>query len=245
MNRGYVLWQGLSQIDNHTPIVCVLTLDSRNHKTGNVVQSWILLQNISPLDGIKRDMDYPICGNCIHRRLRTCYVEVWQAPAQVWAAWKRNKYKDFPTIRKRQAQVLLGRHLRIGSYGDPTAVPLDVWDSVVPYTTGITGFTHLWKDNPAYSKYCMASVDSEKEYQEAKQAGFRTYRVRPSYNNPPQRVLHEEAFCPAAKESGKKLTCMQCGYCNGNHTNNTGGVSVVVHGRKDKEKRFNQISLGF
>ena len=47
--RGLVLYEGPSEIDGK-PIVCIATLDSRNRKTGNMVQTWILRQDVSPFE---------------------------------------------------------------------------------------------------------------------------------------------------------------------------------------------------
>ena len=93
--KGYVIYEGLSPIDQR-PIVVIATLSTTNRKTGNMVQVWILCKDESPVDAISSGLDRTICGDCKHRRqangVRTCYVNVGQAPLAVWRAYKRGVY---------------------------------------------------------------------------------------------------------------------------------------------------------
>lgn len=224
---GYVLWEGVSRLDKKTPIVCVLTMQSRNTGTGNLAQTWILLQDTPPLEVIREDKDGPICGSCIHRELRTCYVLVHQAPTQVWKTYKAGRYPqaDRQTLRK----IVARRSVRIGAYGDPAAVPIVVWSRIAACAAGITGYTHEWENNRDLAKYCMASVESMGERARAKALGFRTYRCTSDIST---RIRPEEALCPKSTEAGHKLNCLQCGYCNGNLTDFRGDVVIQVHGAK-------------
>lgn len=224
---GYVLWEGTSRLDNKTPIVCVLTMQSRNQGTGNLAQTWILMQDIPPLEAIREDKDGPICGSCIHAKLRTCYVLVHQAPTQVWKTWRAGRYPLVTqTILKK---AITRRGVRIGAYGDPAAVPIEVWRCIAIYAQNITGYTHEWEANPDLAQYCMASVESLDERMRAKALGFRTYRCTKDIST---RVRPEEASCPKSAEAGHKLNCLQCGYCNGNLTDFRGDVVIQVHGHK-------------
>ena len=63
---GFVFYRGKSPIDG-APIVAIATLESKNGKTGDMVQTWILREDISPLMAIKTGADRSICGNCVHR----------------------------------------------------------------------------------------------------------------------------------------------------------------------------------
>jgi hypothetical protein len=226
---GYVLWEGVSQLDNKTPIVCILTTRSKNVKTGNMLQTWILLRDINPMEAIHDDMDAPICGLCIHRILRTCYVEVWQAPASVWKTYQKGGYTT-PSTETLSA-VCAGRMLRIGAYGDPAAVPIAVWDQVAPLCAGYIGYTHQWKDFPQLARYCMASVDSATERPYAKALGFRTFRAR---GHSTERAHHQEAQCPGAEEAGKKMKCIDCKYCDLTRPF-TGDVTIFLHGQRGKK----------
>lgn len=50
--RGFIFYRGKSPIDN-APIVGIAVLKSRNEKTGNMVQTFILRSDIHPMDAIK------------------------------------------------------------------------------------------------------------------------------------------------------------------------------------------------
>jgi hypothetical protein len=98
---GVVLYEGPSMLDG-APIVAVLTgLDraSKNEKTGDLLQLWILRQDVAPNDAAKDGNDASVCGACPHRRqedgTRTCYVMVYQGPRAVWAAYKRGRYPTY------------------------------------------------------------------------------------------------------------------------------------------------------
>ena len=67
--------------------------------------------------------------------------------------------------------------VRLGTYGDPAAVPASIWSDLVAYSDGHTGYTHQWRTSPGLRGLCMASVDSEEEAIEAWALGWRTFRV--------------------------------------------------------------------
>lgn len=233
---GYVIYHGYSMLDSDVPIVAIMTVASRNPKTGNMVQIWILRADMLPLAAVTEDLDGPICGTCVHRILRTCYVNVSRAPQQIYKAWLRGNY---PVAHlKTLARVLKGRAMRIGAYGDPAAVPLSVWQTIVPMASSSTGYTHMWRTFPELSKYCMASIESPAERAQAVALGFRTFRVMGPLQ---RREKYVEAQCPASREGGHKLTCEECGACNGTRTGILGNVAIMVHGAK--MKNFDQRSL--
>jgi hypothetical protein len=73
----------------------------------------------------------------------------------------------------------------------------------------------------------MASVDSRREYADAKAAGWRTFRVR----TVAEPLAATEIACPAADEAGKKTTCERCKLCNGARRNdNRRDIAIQVHG---------------
>ena len=101
--NGYILFEGPSAIDGK-PIVVIATgfaNKSANGKTGDMIQTWIIREDIKPNDAVKSGDDESICGQCIHRpalkaaiqakgeKHIRCYVKVWQAPLVVWKAYKR------------------------------------------------------------------------------------------------------------------------------------------------------------
>ena len=97
---------------------------------------------------------------------RMCYVRLsslsdefgtpkadeFMGPAEVWQAWKDGKFGVwtrpwFDDVERRVVWYQYGGPLsiRIGSYGDPGAVPTVVWADLVRYAKNFTGYTHLWR----------------------------------------------------------------------------------------------------
>ena len=78
---GFVLFEGPSQLDG-LPVVVIATLKTSNVKTGNMVQTWILRQDLNPVEASKIGADASVCGNCVHRHFHDgpCYVNLGQAP---------------------------------------------------------------------------------------------------------------------------------------------------------------------
>lgn len=234
---GYILYQGPSEIDGQ-PIVVIATDSSKNAKTGGMVQTWILRADIEPHKALKTGDDSSVCGDCPHRPASggACYVTVFQAPLAVYRAYKRGSYTDAVPGQ------FTGRMVRIGSYGDPAAVPLHVWDGYTRGAAGVTGYTHQWRnaDAQGLGKYCMASCDRPSDREQATAQGWRTFRVRLA--DEPR--MPGEAVCPASHEAGQKLTCDQCRSCNGNMTGRLGGIVIVAHGAASKVKAFERMRAG-
>jgi hypothetical protein len=160
-------------------IVTGLTERSKNKKTGGMIQTYIIRTDMSPLDAMRQDKDKAICGNCPlrgstkkqgKRKDRPCYVNVGQAPQALYKA-----VKNFGgSITKAQ-----GKPGRLGSYGDPSFVPVPVWKRVLNLLSGHTGYTHQWArpTTQAYSAFLMASVESVDAKKQANALGWRTFRV--------------------------------------------------------------------
>jgi len=64
--QSAIIYNGPSLLDGQ-PIVVIATYSNRNRKTGHVVQTYILLRDINPLEASKTGADYSICGDCIMR----------------------------------------------------------------------------------------------------------------------------------------------------------------------------------
>ena len=154
---GAILWQGLSEL-NGAPVVLIATKASRNRKTGPMVQTWILCANCSPVSARNMGADIAICGNCKHRLEHTCYVNLGQAPWAIWQNYNRGGYLVEP-----MGEYLNGKSVRVGSYGDPAAVPISVWRSLLEAAPWHTGYTHAWRRFAEFRGLLMASVDSEGE----------------------------------------------------------------------------------
>ena len=232
---GFIFFRGPSPIDG-APIVAIATLKSANAKTGDMVQTWILREDISPLDAIATGADASICGNCTHRgskgKKRTCYVDVGKAPMGVWKAYHRGQYIDLSDDPGTIAILIAQRIVRMGAYGDPAMVPVKQWRMLLAGSAGRTGYTHAWRRMwaQALRPYVMASADSVTEQDLARSMGWRTFRVR-SETEPLQ---SNEFACPASPEAGNKKQCITCKACDGADRAGKASAAIIVHGKMAK-----------
>lgn len=243
MANGAIIWEGASVIDG-APIMLVATglkASSRNEKTGNLIQTWILRADMSPLEAVNSGADESICGACPHRGEivegknvgRSCYVTVFQAPRSVYESAQRGIYAR-PSLEESRA-LFAGRHVRMGAYGDPAAVPFEVWESVLSDAARGTGYTHQWKAcDSRFARYCMASADNAQEAQEAQAMGYRTFRV----GSPAEKFAQGEFLCPASAQAGRKVNCAQCLACGGTSSPNKASVFIPAHGAANKIQAF-------
>lgn len=244
--NGFIFYRGPSMLDGK-PIVAIATgisRTTRNGKTGGEVQTWILNADMSPLDAANNGATSSICGDCKHQGAvvdgknigRSCYVTLFQAPLVVFKAQARGLY---PTVAPQEAaELLAGLMLRLGSYGDPAAVPVAVWQAMLTRTVGHTGYSHQWADErfQGLRDYCMASCDSEGERTIAKNIfGWRTFRVM----SPGDLKSAGEVTCPASKEAGAKTSCALCKACGGTNAKARADISIVAHGMASKVTAFN------
>lgn len=236
--QGVILYRGPSKL-NGKPIVVVATglaRKSKNPKTGDELQTWILPDDgLDPVQAAATGGEASVCGNCVHRpqkqpdgkfKLGSCYVNVIFGPLEVWKTVQRGGYPHFD--EREHGRLFKCRMIRLGSYGDPGAVPLRVWKKVTKLVEHWTGYTHQWRTcHPGLARYCMASVETANQAREAWAKGWRTFRVRLEE----QPVEHGEFVCPASKEGGYRKTCEECGACSGTKTGGRNASPViVVHG---------------
>lgn len=235
---GAVIYRGPSLIDGAPIVVIVTKMQSAgtpNSKTGDMVQTYILRDDVEPTDAVKTGADVSICGDCVHRGqwdetrgrmvARTCYVNLGRGPLQVFRAYRRGSY---PLLDPSDAAKLIrGRMVRLGTYGDPAAVPAKVWRSLVKHADGWTGYTHQWRRRIAQGlkRLCMASADSAGEAALAHSKGWRTFRVADS--KAPN--VGRETVCPASDEMGKRLQCIDCKACDGAN-GRRGSIRIAPHG---------------
>ena len=218
---GYIAWKGRSRIDGRPIVVIINKIDeaSANDKTGALIQSFILRSDVPPMEAIHTGADRSICGDCEHRPILAkqtgrppCYVAVWQAPRSVYDAYKRGRYERATPAQLRA--ILKGRKLRIGSYGDGAAAPVELWEELTAETAGHTGYSHQWKrpdfDHARWSRLVMASADTLDDAALANLHGMRAFRVSIGADKQPA-----EAVCPASKEAGRRTTCETCLLCAG------------------------------
>jgi hypothetical protein len=241
--NGVILYRGPSELDGKPIVVIAVGLRqaSENHKTGAFIQTYILADGgEKPTDAIKSGGDASICGNCPHRgtdaKAGSCYVNAGRVPNAVYAAFQRGAYPHFNARLHRE--LFRGKLLRLGSYGDPAAVPLSVWKSVCSVVKSWTGYTHQWRTcDRRFAQFCMASCETVEDRRLALEMGYRTFRVR----LPEEPVDDGEFVCPASEEAGKRRTCAECKACSGSKS---GGANVspviIVHGLAWKVTRYRQ-----
>lgn len=242
---GAVLYEGPSELDG-APIVVVATgfktpPSVRNAKLGNIIQTWIFRSDQYPNDAIVYGTDSSVCGDC---KLRgpACYVNVGMVD-RIYDAYYRGRYlRDVSP--EQWAELLAGRRVRLGAYGDPSAVPYEAWAPVFENAEGWIGYTHLWRQgDPAYKNHLMASVDTPQERTEAKRAGWRTFRTRFKGERLQRR---NEIACPASAEGGKRTTCEKCMLCNGENgpLDKRKSVAIIVHGWSTAVTHYTRVRAG-
>jgi hypothetical protein len=218
---GYIAYEGPSIIDG-APIVVIVNkidTDSKNDKTGAIVQSFILRADVDPVKALQTGADVSVCGQCEHRPMLAkksgkppCYVRVAKSVLSVYNAYLRGRYvkADPATI----AKALEGKIVRIGTYGDPFAAPVRMWSQITRYALGRRGYTHQWDipgfDVNAWAPLVMASADTIDQAAKANLLGMRVFRVSQGVD-----VQPGEAMCPASAEAGRKSTCAKCTLCAG------------------------------
>ncbi len=201
----------------------------------HVMQLFILNADEHPSHAVyDSGNDEHICGSCSHRRgnptSSRCYVRVEQAPRAVWQSYADGniEYMDPRNVAKNQPTYT--GLMRLGAYGDPAAIPFKVlrelmfapqyfrrWD-VLNLFKRHTGYTHQWMLQHIDQRYrflLMASVESECQQDLATSMGWRTFRVVEQGESLRTSGNRAEIACPASKEQGHRLTCSDCGACNG------------------------------
>lgn len=247
---GFVIYEGKSYLDG-SDIVVIATLASDNIKTGNMIQTWILRSDMHPIEAVKTGEDRAICGNCPHRGNkdgtgRSCYVTVHQAPVQVYHTYKKGGYPRIDWNNPEHTALFNNRMVRMGAYGDPAAAPIKIWSNIAKHAVGWTGYTHAWRRtniSRGFKNYLMASCDSMEDRDNAKRAGWRTFRVRSEYES----IGEREFTCPASDEAGNKKTCKDCLACGGLREGKisatAGDVTIVVHGNKVRVANWERANV--
>ena len=227
IETGYILYRGIT---NGKSFVAIATLESRNVKTGNMVQIWFLLEHTSPIEGVKSGLDAStICQECPFAHGNGCYVEVGRAPTMVWKKFKACGYPELNPCD--YSRVFSGRKIRFGAYGNPTLLPLSIVKAIASVSNGWTGYFHDWKTNPLaneYAKYFMASTETESSYRLAKSLNYRVFHVSPVQPADTLECLSET----------KQMQCADCKLCSGLSKSRLPSIWINPHGSK-KSKASN------
>jgi hypothetical protein len=100
--------------------------------------------------------------------------------------------------------------VRLGTYGDPAAVPGFIWDSLISRAEGHTAYSHQRYVNGAAFRpdIMMVSADTLPAARDAWRKGYRTFRVARDLSDI---VPGKEIACPSLRG----VTCQRCGLCGG------------------------------
>ena len=240
--KTIILYRGPSLI-NGKPIVALAQSESTNSKTGDMLQTFILSDEFDPLTASRNGADESICGACPHRGTpnnndkgqatgRTCYVTLAHAPLGKYKALQKGVYGNTVATRQEIVTFGAGRGVRLGTYGDPCAVPNSIWESLTSRAKFKTAYTH-GAVNP-WPEGIMTSADNATQAQTAWNKGERTFRVISEVNDI---IKGKEILCPASEEAGRKVQCNACKLCGGASVKGK-SIAIVAHGtskRKAKE----------
>ena len=229
--KSGIIYKGPSLLDGK-PIVAIATWSNRNTKTGAVVQTYILRSDINPLEASKTGEDFSICGDCTMRgevnddpkrkqaKGRRCYVNLGQGVLIVYKSFLRGVYAMANTKAGRNT-LGRARFVRVGTYGDPAAVPAFIWEQLLAEADTFTAYSHQsgWRPDIA-----MQSADSKAEAIAHWKAGRRTFRVIADLG---ELDKTNEALCPASKEAGRRVQCTACKLCKGSSLAKS--IAIVEH----------------
>lgn len=235
LQNSYLLYAGPSMLDPDSDVVAVIsgfTRKSRNHKTKDLLQVSYFRADMHPQDAINSGLDKAVCGDCPFTKNagnghRMCFVRMQHVFGQ-YHAFCRGKYQPLPSW-----DLLNGWNVRLGSYGDPASVPVEISHNIKLRAAKTKGYTHSWKEFPELKPICMASVETDKNFYAARLAGWKTFRVR---SHDDQRLFPREVLC---LNYSRDLSCEDCPLCEGKSQKSL-HVAVPVHGLQRKVQLFHQ-----
>jgi hypothetical protein len=229
---GYILYQGVTGTGH--PYVVVATMFTSNTKTGDMVQVWILLEDMPPYDAVKSGLDAEtVCTDCPWASGNGCYVLTWREANQVWNSYKKGNYVYLE--EDEYSVIFKHRRIRFGAYGNPTLLPIEKVALMAKSCKGWTGYYHNWRNLPdEWNQYFMASTETDESYDEAKARGLRVYHASP--DKPELSVT-----CPYFTQG---LRCMDCLLCDGKHKSSAKDVWHPVHGafKKRAEQKIGKLN---
>lgn len=221
-NKRKALSSAVIEYEHFYLVFTCLSSQSSNDKTGNVVQTYL----ISKDQITERRIFGSKCNLC--PMVENCYVS-----------------RDKLTVRRSLLKLIIGektsyqfaslqevlpylnnRVIRLGTYGDPSSIPLDDLKQIVDSSKGHLGYTHFWKViDPEYSKYLMASTESLEDSMLANVLGYRAFQVLLKDQEIHQ-VPDNTIECLNASHG---LTCEQCRLCKGNLKGSLKNIYIHEH----------------
>jgi hypothetical protein len=135
-------------------------------------------------------------------------------------SFNKDQFNNFLLLSQSFNPVLT----RLGVYGEPITLPLNVMGKLVRISKAHTGYTHQWNKDKAtsYNKYLMASTHNIFETMIAEARGFRAFQSSKDKDT-------KMPVCPASKEMNYKLTCIQCKACDGKVNGKTKSIFIHKH----------------
>lgn len=236
--ESQVFYKGPSMLDG-SPILGIVKFGSSNKKTGAMSQTYIIPDrgDVKPNETLHSGDDASVCGDCPMRYrynddgnhipgTRKCYVVMFRGPNSMW---KYHRTKPVISPQEFGNQVAIsGAPLRLGAYGEPVAIPLEVWkpaiDATIRNRSGFTGYSHQWSkpDFQQWKRYLMASIHDVSEISSAQDKGWRYFRSSTDGH------VKGEVRCPAS-EPDKGTKCIDCQLCQGMTKPGAKSVYIDIH----------------
>jgi hypothetical protein len=208
VKNTYLIHKGVTNGQNYFVAASGFARKSANRKTGDMIQIWIVLENVNPVAAVQSGLDAAtICQGCPFASGNGCYVNVGQAPLAIYKANERG----LPVLQpKDYAKAFAGRKVRFGAYGNPTLIPLSIVKSIAKASDGWTGYFHNWRGmakarRDAYNQFFMASTETASSLELARSLQLRVFHVSPV----------QPADTVECLADSRGLTCAQCQLCQG------------------------------
>tara|TARA_Y100001963_G_C6714986_1_gene416191 strand:+ start:103 stop:756 length:654 start_codon:yes stop_codon:yes gene_type:complete len=195
------------ELEDSYLVITGLRSYSQNSKTGNMLQSYII-------DKEKAFSEPKVfgskCSEC--PVVKECYVSrdklTVRRSLKKLVEGEKTSYQ-FVTLNQ-VLPLIKGRSFRFGTYGDPSAIPLDMIRSIASVVKSWTGYTHFWREiSQEYQEFFMASVEDLTGEMLAQAMNWRTFRmIRKGESNDSINSI----LCP---NTSRGITCEACKLCKG------------------------------
>lgn len=224
--------------------VAIVTTDSDNLKTGNMLQIWIMSRLVHPVESRRTGHDGTLqCAGCPHASNNGCYVSPLPLMS-MWRALQKGSYSHLQMGSPEWNNFFRGASVRFGAYGNPSILPLEMIENIAGLSVSHTGYFHDWDLMPtplakAYGRFLMASCEPH-NVSYAQNLGLRTFTVVSEV--PTDKKLGIECLADT-----KGMQCIDCGLCDGtarsaNRSRSLPSVWIKAHGYQT-EKAVRNLSL--